>query len=327
MTNTAADDHPDLAPDELAELEIRAGRRAPFSQVGDWVGLAAILPQAKLLYQILEMHVNAVRAADGDREVWPTQDMLAAMVGLSRGDKIKPHIDALVAMQAIEVRKIRYAGGMRERTIYTVHQTPPEDFAGVRSLQDWYRLNKAAILQKAAERAAKRKPKKPQVARVTPAEGTRDGQANPQVARATSPRGTRDTRDEVAGASRDGGTATTPVEDARATRDRGSNKTNLNNTNLNNTNGNETNREPGGRNAAPQAPAYRKTAGQVDSVVQAELAFEGDPQNARDARAAGPGPTDDEPDAADQVPGENARADIADQLAALKRRRQRQPVS
>jgi hypothetical protein len=136
--DTSADADP--AENDLANrLELVLGRRAPFTQVGDWVVVAKGPIQAKSLYWLLSAHLNTTR---GDMEVWPTQEMLARALGYSRGDKIKPFIDWLVSIEAVEVRKTRYAGGMRERSIYVINQTPPDDYSGPKSLEDYYRINR-----------------------------------------------------------------------------------------------------------------------------------------------------------------------------------------
>lgn len=139
MTNLRQDTS---AAETAEQLEVQVGRRAPYSQVGDWVLLAPIRPHAKTLYWALSAHINTSR---DDTRVWPTQDMLAEILGLSRGDKVKPYMDELVAIDAVAVRKARYAGGLRERSVYTIHQSPPEGFAGVASLKAFYAARKARI--------------------------------------------------------------------------------------------------------------------------------------------------------------------------------------
>lgn len=130
------------ATDTAEQLEVQVGRRAPYSQVGDWVLLAPIRPSAKTLYWALSAHINTTR---DDTIVWPTQDMLAEVLGLSRGDKVKTYMDELVAIDAVHIRKARYAGGLRERSMYTVHQSPPEGYEGLESLREFYVARKKRI--------------------------------------------------------------------------------------------------------------------------------------------------------------------------------------
>jgi len=128
---------------EIAEqLEVQLGRRAPFTQVGDWVLLAPIRNQAKVLYWALSAHINQDR---DNTEVWPSQDTLAELLRLSDGRKIRPFLKELEAIEAIKVRKIRSGGGMRQRSIYVVHQTPPPEFGGFEQLSEFYKARKAKI--------------------------------------------------------------------------------------------------------------------------------------------------------------------------------------
>lgn len=121
----AEDDHP----------SVEVGRRAPYTQVGDWVLLAPIPAQAKVLYWALAAHVNV---GEHHTRVWPIQDTLAGILGLSRGGKVKPYLDALVSIDAVTVKTSRYAGGMRQRCVYTVHLSPPGSHAEAALLADFY---------------------------------------------------------------------------------------------------------------------------------------------------------------------------------------------
>jgi hypothetical protein len=142
----------DTSAAETAEqIECQTGRRNPFTQAPDWVLLAPISRQAKLLYWALKAHVNTER---GDNEVWPTQDMLAEIMELSDGRKIRPYLKELVAIDALKIRKAnRYAGGMRTRSIYIVYETHPEGHDGPIGLKEFYKARKDRIL--AAQKEAK----------------------------------------------------------------------------------------------------------------------------------------------------------------------------
>ncbi|WP_040793245.1 hypothetical protein [Nocardia paucivorans] len=132
------------ADETTEQLHLQAGRRAPYTQVGDWVLLAPIRPQARLLYWALSAHINSSRE---DTAVWPTQDVLAEMLGYSDGRKVRPLLAELEAIDAITIRKSRrLVGGLRrERSIYVVHQSPPEGYEGHESLRDFYAARKARI--------------------------------------------------------------------------------------------------------------------------------------------------------------------------------------
>jgi hypothetical protein len=120
------------------EVVFELGRRAPYSQVGDWVMLSGVDPKASALYWFLYAHVNQKR---GDSEVWPGKEIQAVFMKLSRGDKVDPYLKQLVGINAIEIRRERMANGMRTRNKYTIHQQPPEGYAGPRSMKDWYQIH------------------------------------------------------------------------------------------------------------------------------------------------------------------------------------------
>jgi hypothetical protein len=226
---------------ETAEqLEIQVGRRAPFTQVSDWVLLAPIRTTAKALYWALSAHINTGR---NDTAVWPTQDMLAEILGLSRGDKVKTYMDELVAIDAVSVRKFR--AGMRERSIYTVHQTEPTGHAGLVSLKEFYAARKANA----------------QVARVPRNGGTHFGGAG-----APSNEGAADPRFEGAADPRNGGSNQTKV-----------NKTNENQTNVNQT-------KPGAAAARPQTPADSNPLRDFGAGLLSEGEFDGSPTTRACAR-------------------------------------------
>jgi hypothetical protein len=130
------------AAENAEQLEVQAGRRAPYTQLGDWVLLSPIRNQAKVLYWALSAHINTTRA---DTEVWPTQDMLAELLQLSEGRKIRPFLKELEAIDAIEVRKVRYNGGMRTRNIYVVNQSPPLGFEGPEKMSEFYAARRHRI--------------------------------------------------------------------------------------------------------------------------------------------------------------------------------------
>lgn len=153
----------DSENDEISEqLEALAGRRAPFSQVGDWILLAPISKQAKLLYWALKAHVNTSR---GDSKAWPSQDMLAELLGFAPikdddaqrrdGRKIRPYLKELQAIGAIEAKPgRRYAGQMRQRTVYLIHEEPPPDYEGMTRLDQFHKSRKLRIAKaEAAKRA------------------------------------------------------------------------------------------------------------------------------------------------------------------------------
>lgn len=153
--------HPD--PSELDEqLEVGAGRRAPFTQLGDWVALSGISSHAKALYWHLSMHLNMER---GDFEVWPSRAALAEWLGIKKVAGIDRYLDELTQLGAIETHRRRYMGGMRARNRYIIHQTPPDGYTGPRSLSEWYTTRRAELSQQGGVSAARP---------VVPSEGPRE---------------------------------------------------------------------------------------------------------------------------------------------------------
>lgn len=151
------------AEDNAEQMVLQAGRRNPFTQVGDWILLANISRNAQLLYWALKAHVNTTR---GDNEVWPTQATLAELLDfapvkgdlaeLRDGRKIRPFLKELVAIEAITIRKIRSPDGMRERSLYEVHETPPPEYDGITSLKQFYaKRNERIATAKEREEAAR----------------------------------------------------------------------------------------------------------------------------------------------------------------------------
>ncbi len=142
-------------------VEVRHGRRAVIStDQPDWITLSGASPTAVHIYAILAAHVNQRR---GDGTSWPTQETLAAMVGYSRGDKVKPFIDELRTLGAVDVE---YMKVMPRRCIYTVHETPLPGYAGPMTVAEWY---------------ATRDETKAQVSAVTPARGEQGEPADEEV--------------------------------------------------------------------------------------------------------------------------------------------------
>jgi hypothetical protein len=126
--------------DELDEqIEIQVGRRAPFTQVGDWVLLSGISDRAVALYSRLSMHINVQR---GDTEAWPAQEVLAEWADFSKASSITPYADELVVIGAITIEQTRFANGLRARNRYVVHQMPPSGYVGPVSAAQYYELRR-----------------------------------------------------------------------------------------------------------------------------------------------------------------------------------------
>ncbi|MFF2549070.1 hypothetical protein ACFVUY_41815 [Kitasatospora sp. NPDC058063] len=126
-------------PSELdEELEVALGRRAPFSQVGDWMLLSGADSDARTLYWGMVAHVNVSR---DDNEVWPGLTSLARILQLKKPDGVSKYMLQLEVLGAVEV--IRSTSGLVSRNRYIVHQTPPRGYRGPQSMAAWYGMNRA----------------------------------------------------------------------------------------------------------------------------------------------------------------------------------------
>lgn len=239
---------------EDGQVRIRQGRRAPYTQLGDWVMLAPssiVRPPAKVLYWALSSHLTVKQADDEVAlTVSPTLAMLAEMLGYSRPDKLLPYLGDLVALGAIEIDTEFVIGeGARRRNTYTIHQSPPEDYEHHETLGEFYRAFRA---RRDAERAARR------AARIAAAAPDIEAPANPR----NGEPGPDPRNGEPGPDSRDGGS---DIEQDEGTRRRN---------------------KIGGRDAAPRTPASR-SAGRVTSLVPMGGDQQGDQQTARaDAHAS-----------------------------------------
>ncbi|MEU8828800.1 hypothetical protein [Streptomyces sp. NPDC048636] len=126
-------------PNELDEtLEVGLGRRAPFSQLGDWVLFSGVDSDARTLYWGLSAHINT--SVRDDTEVWPGLAALARILQLKKPENVSKYMLQLEVIGAIEV--VRTMVGLVRRNRYIVHQTPPTSHTGARSTSEWYALNR-----------------------------------------------------------------------------------------------------------------------------------------------------------------------------------------
>ncbi|MFD8992303.1 hypothetical protein ACFVZ4_30180 [Streptomyces goshikiensis] len=126
-------------PNALDEtLEVGLGRRAPFSQLGDWVLFSGVDSDARTLYWGLSAHINTSERSD--TEVWPGLATLARILQLKKPENVSKFMLQLEVIGAIEV--VRTMVGLVRRNRYIVHQTPPASHTGARSTSEWYALNR-----------------------------------------------------------------------------------------------------------------------------------------------------------------------------------------
>ncbi|MFF9638765.1 hypothetical protein ACF1D2_29825 [Streptomyces bacillaris] len=126
-------------PNEADEvLEVTLGRRAPFSQLGDWVLFSGVDSDARTLYWGLSAHINTSERSDN--EVWPGLAALARILQLKKPENVSKFMLQLEVIGAVEV--VRTMVGLVRRNRYVVHQTPPPSHVGARSTSEWYALNR-----------------------------------------------------------------------------------------------------------------------------------------------------------------------------------------
>src|SRR5690606_1471889 len=129
-----------LTLSELKEHLVQRGRRTASRwrhvALPQWALLMPNLSDAALrVYALLLAHVNAT---DGDREAWPQQQSMAAMLGRHR-NSIGRAIKELAEAGLVDVEVERYGtNNSRRRNIYIVHELPPGDYDGPASITEWY---------------------------------------------------------------------------------------------------------------------------------------------------------------------------------------------
>ncbi|MFB8025898.1 MULTISPECIES: hypothetical protein [unclassified Streptomyces] len=130
-------------PIDLEEqMEIVAGRKAPFTMIPDWITLHSELdPQAKALYSVLAMHVNVQKQ---DQAAWPSRLIMAEILGWSREQTPDQYIQQLEAEGAIETEPFTRPNGAKGKRYY-VHQTPPPGYTGPTTVAEWYKRKREAL--------------------------------------------------------------------------------------------------------------------------------------------------------------------------------------
>ncbi len=152
-----------------------ARRVTPWTQLHDWVRISGISPTASSLYWVMKMHVY-VRA--GDNSVKTSTDELAALCGLSRGDKVTRYVRELEGIGAVSSK----LEGMPARKVYVVHEDPPPGYTGPLTLKEWYEIRRSVKALKERQNESE----KPQVSAVPPESGEQENapdrpSAKPQV--------------------------------------------------------------------------------------------------------------------------------------------------
>lgn len=115
-------------------IELLWGRRAPFSQLGNWVLFSGASAQACKLYWAYVAHLSSSR---DDRKVWPKRETLAKILGASL-DTVDRYSKELAKLGAIDIIPRRYSNGMRARNGYRIHEMPPPGYTGPMGIEDYY---------------------------------------------------------------------------------------------------------------------------------------------------------------------------------------------
>lgn len=126
----ALDDGDEMVPEEWPTL---------YTPVPVWVLLSGSTAQAYRMYAFLGEHIN--NRTPGERIAFPSQKAIARALGLKDYRDVAKYRDELAALGAIRFKEFRYAGGMRRRYRYWVRFNPPEGFAGLVSLAQFYEAN------------------------------------------------------------------------------------------------------------------------------------------------------------------------------------------
>lgn len=126
--------------EQSSDIFARKGRRAPFTQVPEWVMLHPELSDTGFrVYCILLAHVNGQK---GDSRAFPGQKAVGAMINRHRNTIGKAVNDELGPLGMVEVEVERYGtNSSRRRNVYIVHELPPEEYDGVGSIAEWHELN------------------------------------------------------------------------------------------------------------------------------------------------------------------------------------------
>jgi hypothetical protein len=125
--------------DPDAAAGAKNGRGYPYTTIGNWILLRPDLSdRAVRVYCLLRMHANQHH---GDR-CWPSQLLLADLLGLAKPDAITKAVRELVDIGAVQVETVRAKRG--RMNVYTVHESPPDDWAGPVT-QDQFRRSKEQV--------------------------------------------------------------------------------------------------------------------------------------------------------------------------------------
>lgn len=116
-------------------------RREPFATAPHlWIICAGLSPQAQALYTILRAH-----AVEGGGSVaFPGQQALADLLGFNRRQSVIRYLRELESAGAITITR-RVIGGAR-RNVYEIHETPPPDYTGPRTLAQFYERRRGRLI-------------------------------------------------------------------------------------------------------------------------------------------------------------------------------------
>lgn len=126
---------PESLPGNIEAIGAGTRRRNPFVATPMWVVMLPISPSAKILWTVLEGHVN--EAHHGHRWCYPNQDDIAELSQLSERS-IRRHTKELVDAGLIDTKVTWDPAANKKKTFYLVHNEPRESFTGPMSFADFY---------------------------------------------------------------------------------------------------------------------------------------------------------------------------------------------
>ena len=105
-----------IDPAELtSELQVAAGRRTPYTQLGDWVLLSGAEPEARTLYWALASHSTT---QDAREQAGPSVRTLARILGVRKPDNVARFMLQLEVIGAVDV--IRPTNTLNRHNRYVV---------------------------------------------------------------------------------------------------------------------------------------------------------------------------------------------------------------
>lgn len=118
-------------------FEVVRGRSAgPFVIVPLWIVLNSS-PKARALYEVLAAHRDWW--ATGHLVEDATQEDLAALIDVKQARSVRRYLRELEALGAIDIIRRTTESGLNDSSVYVIHDIPPDNFVGPRTLSEYYK--------------------------------------------------------------------------------------------------------------------------------------------------------------------------------------------